>query len=373
MNKKSITLGHLFGIPVGVDYSWFLILALFTWSFATSYFPAEFSNWPQIEYWVVGAITALMLFVCVLLHELGHSLVSLRFKIPVKDITLYIFGGISQISAEPTSAWSEFWITFVGPLVSFILAGVFALLSLIVTGVVPFLALFKYLAYINLALGIFNLLPGFPLDGGGVLMAIVWGITHNRHRAILVASIIGTIFAYLLIFFGVLQIFGGNLISGLWIAFVGWFMQSASSGQVQQERIKGVLSGHKVSEAMNRNYAFIQSDTTLQYLVDNHILGSSQRSFIVKNADEVVGLLTLHHLKNIPKEQWPTTTAAQAMIPVSNLKQIRMDTDLWDAIAEMDRDGVNQLPVMEGAQIQGMLTREDVISYLRILQEFRRS
>jgi Zn-dependent protease/CBS domain-containing protein len=372
MNKKSITLGRIFGIPIGVDYSWFLILALFTWTFATGYYPGEFPSWPTSEYWIVGAITSLMLFVCVLLHELGHSLVSLRYKIPVKDITLYIFGGISQISSEPASAWSEFWITFVGPLVSFVLAGIFALLSLIGIGFAPLQGLLKYLAYINLALGIFNLLPGFPLDGGGVLMAIVWGITHNRHRAILVASIVGTIFAYLLIFYGVLLIFNGYLFTGLWIAFIGWFMQSAASGQVQQERIKGLLSGHKVSEAMNRNYAAIQSDTLLQYLIDNNILGGSQRSFIVKNGDEVVGLLTLHHLKDIPRDQWPTTTAAQAMIPVSKLKQIKLDTDLWDAIAEMDRDGVNQLPVMDAAQIQGMLTREDVISYLKILQEFRR-
>ncbi len=373
MNNKSISLGRIFGIPVGVDYSWFLILALFTFTFATNYYPAEFTTWPTAEYWIVGVITALMLFVCVLLHELGHSLVSQQYKIPVKDITLYIFGGISQISAEPTSAWSEFWITLVGPLVSFVLAGIFALLSLVVVGFAPILALFKYLAYINLALGIFNLLPGYPLDGGGVLMSIIWGISHNRHRAILVASIVGTIFAYLLILLGVLQIFSGNLFNGLWIAFVGWFMQSASAGQVQQERIKGLLTGHKVSEAMNRNYAMIQSDTKLQYLVDNHILGSSQRSFIVKDGDDVVGLLTLHHLKDIPRDQWAATTAAQAMIPVSKLKQIRLDTDLWDAIQEMDRDGVNQLPVMEAAQIQGMLTREDVISYLRILQEFRRS
>ena len=368
MNKNSIAIGRIFGIPVGVDYSWFLVFALFTWTFATGYYPAEFKNWSTVEYWTVGAVTAVMLFASVLLHELGHSWVAMRYKIPVRSITLYIFGGISQISAEPASALSEFWITIAGPMVSFILAGIFALLTLISSGFVPLLALVKYLAYINLILGVFNLIPGFPLDGGGVLMAIVWGITHNRHRAILIASTVGNFFAYFFIIIGVFQIFSGNLLNGIWIAFIGWFLLNASSGQVRQERIKGLLSGHKVSEAMSRNYIAIESDTTLQYLVDEHILGGSRRSFIVEKEGQVIGMLTLHHLQGIPKDQWPVTTADQAMIPVSQLKQISLDTELWDAIEDMDLDGVNQLPVLEAGQIQGVLTREDVISYLRKLQ-----
>lgn len=369
MNNNSIHLGRIIGIPVGVDYSWFLVFVLFTWTFATGYYPAEFKNWSTVEYWAVGAVTAVMLFASVLLHEIGHSWVALQYKIPVRSITLYIFGGISQISAEPASALSEFWITIAGPIVSFALAGIFALLTIIVSGFAPLLALVKYLAYINLILGVFNLIPGFPLDGGGVLMSIVWGATHNRHRALLIASAVGSFFAYLFIFYGVFQIFNGNLMNGIWIAFIGWFLISASRGQLIQERVKGLLSGHKASEAMSRNYTAIQSDTTLQYLVDDHILGGSRRSFIVEKGDEVVGLLTLHHLKDIPKDQWSTITAAQAMIPASQLKQIRLDTELWDAIEEMDRDGVNQLPVLAMGQIQGMLTREDIISYLRKLQE----
>ncbi len=369
MNKNSIHFGRIFGIPVGIDYSWFLVFVLFTWSFATGYYPAEFKNWSAAEYWAVGAVTAVMLFASVLLHELGHSWVALRYKIPVRSITLYIFGGISQISSEPASALSEFWITIAGPLVSFALAGIFALLTIVISGFAPLLALFKYLAYINLILGAFNLIPGFPLDGGGVLMAIVWGATHNRHRAILFASVAGNVFAYLFIFYGALQIFGGSLMNGLWTAFIGWFLLTASQGQVTQERIKELLSGHKASEVMSRNYTAVQADTTLQYLVDEHILGGSRRSFIVEKANEVIGLLTLHHLKEIPKEQWSTTTTAQAMIPVSQLKRIGLDTELWDAMQAMDRDGVNQLPVMVDSQIQGMLTREDVISYLRKIHE----
>jgi Zn-dependent protease/CBS domain-containing protein len=369
MNKNSISLGRILGIPVGVDYSWFLVFILFTWTFATGYYPVQFKNWSTLEYWIVGAATALMLFVSVLLHELGHSLVSLRYKIPVRSITLYIFGGISQISTEPSSAWSEFWITIAGPAVSFALAGIFWLLTLVVSGFAPLLALVEYLAYINLILGVFNLIPGAPLDGGGVLMSIVWGVTHNRRNAIYVASAVGTFFAYLFILYGVFQLLGGNLFNGLWIAFIGWFMLTASRGQVQQEKLKGLLAGHKVAEAMSRGYTVVEADTTLQYLVDEHILGGSRRSFVVEKGDEVVGMLTLHHLSKIPKDQWSTTTTAQVMIPTEQLKQIGPNTELWGAIEEMDRDGVNQLPVMEAGQMQGMLTREDIISYLRRLQQ----
>lgn len=369
MIKQSIIVGKIFGIPVGLDYSWFLVFVLFTWSFATNYYPSQFKNWSLTLYWVMGVVTALIFFASVLLHELGHSWVSLRYKIPVTNITLFIFGGISQISDEPESASSQFWITIVGPLVSLALAGLFALLSLIFSGITPLLALFKYLATINLILGAFNLIPGYPLDGGGVLMSIVWGITHNRHRAILFASIVGNAFAYLFIFFGVFQIFSGNLANGLWIAFIGWFLLNASGKQVQLERIKGFLSGHKASEAMNNNYIVVQADTKLQYLVDNDILGGSRHNFIVEKAGQVIGLLSLHHLKDIPKDQWPTTSAAQAMLLLDQLKKITPETELWDAIKEMDRDGVNQLPVMVADQIQGMLTREDVISYIRKIQD----
>jgi Zn-dependent protease/CBS domain-containing protein len=370
MNTSSMSVGKIFGIPVRIDYSWFLIIILFTWTFATGYFPSEFKNWSTAEYWIVGAITALMLFVSVLLHELGHSLVALRFKLPVRNITLFIFGGVSQISAEPTSALSEFWITIIGPVVSFVLAGVFGLLTFVTSGFAPLLAVVKYLAYINLILGIFNLIPGFPLDGGGVLMAIIWGATHNRHRALLIASSVGSFFAYLFILYGAFQVLTGNLINGLWIAFIGWFLVSASRSQVQQERMKDLLSGHKVSEVMSQGYTIIQSDTTLQALVDEHILGGSRRSFIVEKGEDVVGILTLHHLRDVPKERWSSTTVSQVMVPTANWKQIRPDTEIWQAIEEMDRDGVNQLPVMTDGKIDGMLTREDVISYIRTLREF---
>jgi len=194
-------------------------------------------------------------------------------------------------------------------------------------------------------------------------------VTHNMRRATLIAANVGRFIAYLFIFFGVWQMFGGNFINGLWIAFIGWFLESAARGQVQQLALHDMLAGHKVSQAMNRQYVAIPDDTTLQHLVDDHILESGRRSFVVKRSDVVVGLLTLHHFKEIPRSDWPTRTAAQAMIPLEQMKRVRPDEELWAALEEMDRDGVNQLPVMTDGQIQGMLSREDVVSYLRTLRE----
>jgi len=249
------------------------------------------------------------------------------------------------------------------------LAAFFSLTQPSVAGFAPLLALSKYLIYINVALGLFNLIPGFPLDGGGVLRAIVWGVTHNIRKATLIAANVGRLIAYLFIFFGVWQMFGGNFINGLWIAFIGWFLESAAKGQVQQLALQNVLAGHKVSQAMNQQYTAIPADTTLQRLVDDHILGSGRRSFVVKRDEAAIGLLTLHHFKEIPRSDWPTMTTAQAMVPLEQTKRLRPDEELWAALEEMDRDGVNQLPVMVDGKIQGMLSREDVISYLRTLRE----
>jgi Zn-dependent protease len=369
MNRHTISLGRIRGIPIGVDYSWFLIFGLITWTMAVGYYPAEFKNWPTAQYWIVAAVTAIMLFVSVLLHELGHSVVAMYYKIPVRSITLFIFGGISQMGAEPTSATAQFLISIAGPAVSFALAVFFFLLQPFFTDIVPLLALGKYLVYINIVLGLFNLIPGFPLDGGGVFRAGVWGITHNLRRATLMAANLGRIIAYLFIILGVWQIFAGNLMNGMWITFIGWFLESAAKGQVQQLAFHDVLAGHKVSQAMNRKYTTIPADTTLQRLVDDHILGSGHRSFVVKKSNEAVGLLTLHHVKEVPRSEWPTMTSAQAMIPIERTKRVQPDAELWTALEEMDRDGVNQLPVMVDGQIQGMLSREDVITFLRTLQE----
>jgi Zn-dependent protease/CBS domain-containing protein len=368
MIRQNIPLGRIMGIPLGLDYSWFVIFVLLTWSLAGSYYPTEFKNWPSALYWLMGVVTALLFFVSILLHELGHSVVALRYKIPVRRITLFIFGGVAQIGAEPPSAAAEFVIAIAGPVVSLCLAVVFSVVQPIVAGVAPLWGLAKYLAYINFAVFFFNLIPGYPLDGGRVFRAIVWAITGNMRRATLVAANAGRLFGFLFIFVGVWRVFGGDF-GGLWIAFIGWFLDNAATAQVHQVMFQGLLAGHTVSQAMSRRCVIIPQDATLQQVVDEHILSGGQRCVLVNRGENTVGLITLHRIKEVPRDQWPRTRAAQVMLPLEKMKRISPDTQLWTALEQMDRDGVNQLPVMTDSRMVGMLSREDVITFLRTLEE----
>ena len=369
MTRHNIPLGRILGIPIGLDYSWFLIFGLLTWMLASSYYPAEFKTWPVLLYWFMGAATAILLFGSVVLHELGHSVVALWFKVPVRSITLFIFGGVAQIGAEPPSAKAEFLIAIAGPIVSLALAVLFTVLKPAAAAVEPLLGLVKYLAYINFALVLFNLIPGFPLDGGRVFRALVWATTKNMRRATLIAANTGRLFGFLFIFFGVWKMLNGDLGGGLWIAFIGWFLDNAASQQVHQVLFQGLLAGHTVSQAMSSHCATVSSDLTLQQLVDEHILGGGQRCFLVTGEADTVGLITLHRIKEVPRHDWPATSAAQVMLPLEKVKRTDPDTPLWTALQQMDRDGVNQLPVTRNNHVFGMLSREGVITFLRTLQE----
>jgi Zn-dependent protease len=255
MNRHAISLGRIFGIGIDLDYSWFLVFGLLTWILAVTYYPAEFKNWSSAGYWVMGAATTILLFVSVLLHELGHSVVAKRFGISVPRITLFIFGGVSQIATEPTDAKTEFWIAAAGPAVSLALAVMFWELRLALAGAPALLAIAKYMAMLNLGLGVFNLIPGLPLDGGRVFRAIVWGVNHNYKSATSVAAFTGRMFGFALIFIGVWLVFAGDLLNGLWTAFIGWYLESAAGTQIQQQDLKDFLAGHKVSEMTGRDCA----------------------------------------------------------------------------------------------------------------------
>jgi len=361
-------LGRILGIPIGLDYSWFLIFVLITVTLATLYYPAEFQNWAESLYWIAGAVTAIMLFVSVLLHELGHAVVALRYKIPVRGITLFIFGGAAQIATEPPSAGAEFWIAIAGPIVSLALAILYRLIQPVFGADAPLSALVKYLAYINGTLVLFNLIPGFPLDGGRVFRAIIWSVTHSLRQATLVAVRVGRFIAFLFIFVGVWQMLTGHLGNGLWIACVGWFLASAAMSQVHQQTIRNVLAGHRIADAMSHDYTIVPGEATLQQLMDVQILSSGRRNFVQQNG-QVIGLLTPHRINEAPREAWPTTTAAQAMIPTAQIKKIKPEAELRGALEEMDMDGVNQLPVMADGLVLGMLSRDGIISFLRTRHE----
>jgi Zn-dependent protease/CBS domain-containing protein len=369
MFRHTVPIGRVLGIPIDLDYSWFLIAALTTWVLAVSYYPAEFKRGTSVEYWLMGAVTALLFFGSIVVHELAHSWVALRYKIPVHRITLFIFGGVSQIAGEPPSASAEFLIAVVGPLTSLALAALFFLLEPLLVNIMPALAVAKYLALINGMLGLFNLIPGFPLDGGRVFRAIVWGVSKNFRQATLIAASTGRFFGFLFIIVGVWQVLRGSVGNGLWTAFIGWFLESAAGAQVQQQVAQGLLVGHKVSEVMGEACTHVSGDTSLQKLVDQEVLTHGRRCFLVDQGDHVVGLLTLHNLKEIPRPSWGTTTAAQAMIPVDRLSSIDPNAELWTAMEKMGRDGINQMPVMLGNKLVGMLSRGDIVKYLQTLQQ----
>jgi Zn-dependent protease/CBS domain-containing protein len=337
---------------------------------AESYFPAEFAGWSSGEYWFIGVVTAILLFVSVLIHELGHSIVAQSFGISVPRITLFLFGGVSQIATEASTPAREFWIAVVGPITSVVLAAFFWEIEPLVKANQPAYALVEYLALINVALALFNLIPGFPLDGGRVLRAIVWRATRNHHRATIAASVTGRFVGFLMIFWGVWQALTGNLGGGIWIALIGWFLESAAGSQLQQEGLKTLLDGHRVADAMQRNLIEVPEDESVQQLVSQAMVPTGSRYAFVTRGGTPEGMVTLADIRATPKDAWPTTRAAQVMIPIQKLITTHPDAILWAALEKMGRDGVEQLAVMEGDKVIGALSREDVLHYLAQLRAF---
>jgi len=365
MTSKHLRIARIAGIPISLDYSWFLIFILLTWSLGGSYFPAQFPGWASWEYWAIGALATILLFVSVLLHELGHATAARHYHIPVREITLFIFGGVAQIQEEPKSAGSEFWIAIAGPIVSLLLGLSFSGLALLATPVPQLLAIFRYVGYVNLMLFLFNLIPGFPLDGGRVLRAFIWGATHDTHKATIIAANTGRLIAYGFIFIGLVMIFAGNLYDGLWMAFIGWFLESAAVAQVQQQKLRDILSRYSVRQAMATELPTLPGHLTLDVLAQQHFLNGGKRAYLVQKAGRPAGILTNHQLQKAPKSQWPNTTVEQVMIPLPQAKTVHPDDNLWQALADMDREGVNQVLVTENGIIIGALSREDLVSFLQ--------
>lgn len=370
---KSIPLGRIFGIPIGLDYSWFLIFVLLVWSLSTNYYPVRFGNWAEGLYWGAGALTAVLLFVSVLLHELGHAIAALAFHIPVRRIRLLFFGGVAELGDEAPHAGGEFLVAVAGPAVSLLIAIVlgFGWLGASLQGAPePVVALFGYLAFINLILAVFNMIPGFPLDGGRVLRAALWGFTGSMSRATRIAATIGRIVAFGFIGFGIFQILTGSLFNGLWSGFIGMFLQGAASAEVQSQQVRDSLAGRTVGQVMRRNYASLPADVSVQQLLDAHVLGFGNRTFVVTNGGEAVGLLTLENVQRVPLGERHVTTVAEAMTPLARSAPITPDTALWDALRQMELEQLGQVPVVEDGEITGLLRRDDVFAFLYDLRRF---
>lgn len=367
--ESRVRLGQVWGIPIGLHTSWFIIFLLLTFSLAVGYFPQEYEDLSRPVSWLLGGITSLLFFGSVLAHELAHSWVALRNHIPVRSITLFIFGGVAQIEQEPHTAGAEFRIAIAGPLMSLALAGLFFATYQIDQPIAVLAAPSIYLARINLILGLFNLIPGFPLDGGRVLRAIVWRITGSLRRATRIAGTIGQLVAFGFMGLGALILFNGALFNGLWLMFIGWFLQNAAVNVVAQSDIQEALRGVTVGDIMNRECLMIPREQPLRELVDNRILRSGERCFMVGNGDRMDGMLTLRDIGAVPREQWNSLTAGEIMIPWSELTRVGPHTELLDALRAMDSKNVAQVPVVEGNQLVGVLTREQVLRYVRMRSE----
>jgi Zn-dependent protease/predicted transcriptional regulator len=371
MLRSSIPIGKAFGITLRLHYSWFIIFALVTWALTASYFPSYYPSWSIGTRIAAGLITSLLFFGSVLAHELMHSIISQRQGVPVKDITLFILGGVSQITEEPKEPKHEFNMAIVGPLTSLVIGGIlwgiFFGIRNINNSAAEFVTPIVYwLGYINLALGVFNLIPGFPLDGGRVLRSLLWWRSHNLKSATRIASTIGRVVGFLFIFGGIYLIFTPYWLNGLWIAVIGWFLESAANNSYRQLLLQDMLRGHIASEVMSRDCVLIPPDTTVEHLVNENILTSGRRCFPVVADAKVMGLMTLHNIRAVPREQWGGATVKEAMTPFDKLRWVRPEDELSSVFRILTENNINQVPVVQDGQIVGMVTRENLLNFVNI-------
>jgi Zn-dependent protease/CBS domain-containing protein len=361
----TVRIGSIAGIDIDIHASWLIILALLTVSLATGWLPEASPGQSTTAYWVVGFIASLLLFVSVLLHELAHSLVARQRGLPVHTITLFIFGGVSNIEQEPKNPGVEFQMAVVGPLTSLIIgvAGFLIVGLFLGTGTLLAGVLF-YLGFTNIVLAIFNLLPGFPLDGGRVLRSIVWKITGNMRKATRVAAITGQILAYLFIFLGIWVFFSESLLDGIWLGFTGWFLLNAAQAAHAQASLESVLRGAPVSSVMNPSPTTVPANISLRQVVDSYFLPTALRAAPVVQVEQLVGLITLGDIWRIPREQWEHVPVSQVMVPLNRLHVVspqQLVSDLLPLIAGHD---VNQVPVVDSGRLVGIVTRDAIVQYL---------
>ncbi|MBI2171408.1 MAG: site-2 protease family protein [Chloroflexi bacterium] len=367
--KASFRLVTIAGIEIGIHYTWLLAFALITWTLAEGFFPDAFPGWSTATYWVTGVIAALLLFLSVLVHELAHSLVARSRGLPVQGITLFIFGGVSSLGAEARSAWEEFAIAVVGPATSLLLAAAFGVGYWATAHQdSPPTAILAYLALINAMLGLFNLLPGFPLDGGRVLRAAIWGATGSFYRATRIAAGVGQGLAFLFIGWGVFQVLTGNVLGGLWIAFIGWFLNSAAEASRQETVVQETLRGVRVSEVMERNPEVISPGFAVDVLVRDFFLQRGKRALPVHEDGQLVGIVSITDVKGVAPDKWASTRVAQVMT-TTPLWSVSPDSDVAEALRLLAERGLNQLLVVAGGAAVGVVSRENILRYVQLMSD----
>lgn len=385
--QNGFGLGKIFGIHIRIDWSWLLIFAFVTWSLASS-FSSVHPDWTLLMNWILALLAAVLFFSSILAHELAHALVARKMGTPVRNITLFMFGGVSNIQKEPNSPLSEFVITIVGPLTSFIMGSAFLVLgfgSFVINNVSllnPFQALSQigpagtiliWLGSINILIAIFNLIPGFPLDGGRIVRSILWAVTNNLSQATHWASILGQAVAWVLTFAGIAMMFGVNIpffgtgfINGLWIVFIGWFLQNAAIQSYRKVVIHDILEDVPVKQMMNTEVPVVDAGLSVQMLIDSYIMKKDNRAFIVYENDAMVGLVTIDDIRKVDTEARSLTTIKDIMTPSRKLIVIAPEEEASDAFERLQSEDIRQLPVVNGNKIVGLLRRKDIIRWLQL-------
>ena len=362
-------IGRVRGIEIRVHWSWLLIFGLLSWSLSQGLFGELLSDWSETQQWAAGVTAALLFFLSVLLHELSHAFVAQRYGMEVPSITLFIFGGVSSLAGEMQSAGQEFRVAIAGPLMSWLLAIVFAAIWFPLRGE-GISAIPGYLGWINALLGAFNLLPGFPLDGGRVLRSILWGRSKDLLQATRVASRVGVTIAYGLIAVGVISVVAFGLLGGLWYVLIGLFLKSASEGSYAAMRVESALEDVHVSTVMRGDPATVDAALSLQRLVDERLLETGTRAYLVERDGVLIGLITAAEVTRASRDRWSVTTVEAAMIPAERVITVAPETGVVEALRLMQQHDVHQLPVLERGRVVGLLSRGDVLRQIELRSVF---
>jgi Zn-dependent protease len=372
--RSNIRLGRIAGIELGLHYSWLIIAALITFSLF-AHFRLVDPEWSTAVVTAAAVTTGILFFAGLFAHELAHSLVAKAHGIPIRGITLFLFGGMAQIEKEASEAGTEFWIAIAGPLTSFGLGALLLGIALATgwafqsTPTTPGVAVLVWLGYINVALAVFNLLPGFPMDGGRVLRSAVWKITGSVERATRVAARVGQGFAILLIAYGILRVFAGAGLGGLWLALIGWFLLQAASSSYWQMQSDLLLQGLQVRDVMSRDCTRLPASLSVRQFVDDYLLRQGSRCYIVADDGHMLGLLSPADVRTVDQQRWPQLTVREIMRPNSRVHSVQPETPASEAIEIMARENVNQLPVTEAGELQGMVSRGTVMQVLKSRSE----
>src|SRR3990170_4439274 len=372
---RPINLFKILGIRISIDYTWFIVFVLFAWSLAYGYYPANIPNLSLSTYIVMGVISSLSLFICVLIHELSHSYTSNRLGLDIKELTLFIFGGMAKLTREPDRAMDELKIAAAGPLASLALAVFFYFLRNLIDRAYnfpPLSAVIGFLAYINLALLVFNMIPGFPLDGGRVLRAAWWARTGDLNAATKAASQIGKGFALFLILMGFLQVLTGNFIGGMWMVLIGVFLQQAAASGYQQLVIKRVLEGVRVRDVMSRKVVSVNEDMTVSEAVDAYFFRYHFVSFHVESMGRVVGILSLNQVRSVDKERWADTPVKDVMVGLEPGELLGPNDNALETLAKITTSKTGRLPVVDMGELVGIVSRGDIIKLIEFKMLLRK-